>query len=384
MKDSPRSLKIEMVLPTLYPAGMEVMAARLTRALTGRGHEVGITCLESGGALADELIGEGYRVTVVPAPGFRSNLYAAALEKWFQRLRPDVAHVHSGVWLKAARAARRAGVPCVVHTAHGLPEREAWYLPVLARLAARFTDYVVAVSEPLRAYIAQQATLDVQRIRVIPNGADTDRFSPGPRTRALRTALAIDNECAVIGNVARLDPVKNHELLLDAFALLRARVPDATLVIVGDGALRGTLARRIAALGLDSRVHLVGSVGDVAQVYRDFDLFVLSSRGEGTSMSVLEAMSSGVCVIATAVGGTPDVLDHGRCGQLVRSDPTDLACAIETLLRDSRRRRNLAAAARERVVTHYSQTAMVDAYEDLYYSRLPHRSRAREFAGRTG
>jgi len=255
---------------------------------------------------------------------------------------------------------------------------------MLSRLAARCTDCVVAVSEPLRDYLARQAGMDADRIGVIPNGADTDRFTPGPRTRALRTALGIDDDGIVIGNVARLDPVKNHELLLDGFALLLRRMPDARLVIVGEGVLRDTLARRIAALGLDSHVHLVGSVADITQVYGDFDLFVLSSRGEGTSMSVLEAMSSGVCVVATAVGGTPDVLEHGRCGQLVHSDPTDLADAIEALLRDSDRRRSVAAAARERVVRHYSQTAMVDAYEELYYRRVADRAHARELAEKRG
>jgi len=365
-------LRIEMVIPAMEAAGMEVMTARLTRALAARGHHVGLTCIESGGVLADELRAEGFRVSVIPALGLRSILRAPLLETWLRTVAPDVVHVHSGAWLKAARAARRAGVPRVVHTAHGLigDDGEPWYVPLLHRWAARYTDWVAPVSAPLRDYMARRVKVDEAKMCVIPNAVNTDHFRPGPPTGALRKRLRIASDRLVVGTVARLDPVKNHALLIDAFARVRALVPEAALVIIGDGPLRASLESRARSLGLDQDIHFVGVSNDVAALYHELDLFVLSSNAEGTSMSILEAMASGVCVVATSVGGTPDLLADGASGMLVPpGDPAALGAALTELLRDAARRRHFADAGRARVEEHYSELLMIEAYEALYCGR---------------
>ena len=364
------SLTVEMVLPALEAAGMEAMTARLMRALAARGHRVGVTCIEAGGVLADQLRSEGYRVALVPALGLRAMWRAPLLESWLRTVGPDVVHVHSGAWLKAARAARRAGVPRVVHTVHGLigDDVEPWYVPLLHRQAARYTDWVIPVSAPLRDYMKRRVNVDAARMRVIPNGVNTDTFRPGPPTGALRERLRIASDRLVVGIVARLDPVKNHALLLDAFARVRALVPETALVIVGDGPLRSSLESRARSLGIDRDVHFVGVSTDVATLYRELDAFVLSSNAEGTSMSIIEAMASGVCVVATAVGGTPELLADGACGLLVPpGDPAALADALTLVLRDGARRRLLADAGRARAEEHYSERLMIDAYEALYH-----------------
>jgi len=362
-------LRIEMVLPSMAAAGMEAMTARLTRALAARGHHVGLTCIVSEGLLAEQLRAEGYRVALVPAPGLRSILRAPLLETWLRTVAPDVVHVHSGAWLKAARAARRAGVPRVVHTVHGLigDDAEPWYMPFLHRWAARHTDWVAPVSAPLRDYLQRPVNVDLAKVRLIPNSVNTDHFCPGPRTGALRESLRIASDRLVVGTVARLDPVKNHALLLDAFTRVRVLVPEAALVIIGDGPLRGDLESRARTLGLDGHVYFFGASNDVAAVYRELDLFVLSSNAEGTSMSALEAMASRVCVVATSVGGMPDLLAEGASGILVpRKDPVALADALAEMLRDGARRRRLAEAGRVRAEEHYSEGAMINAYEALY------------------
>jgi glycosyltransferase involved in cell wall biosynthesis len=362
-------LKIEMVLPALEAAGMEAMTARLTRALAARGHRVGVTCIEAGGVLADQLRSEGYRVAVVPALGLRAMLRAPRLEAWLRTVAPDVVHVHSGAWLKTARAARRAGVPRVVHTVHGLigDDVEPWYVPLLHRQAARYTDCVIPVSVPLRDYLARRVNVNPAKMRVIPNGVNTETFRPGPTTGALRERLRIGSDRRVVGIVARLDPVKNHALLIDAFARVHAVIPDAALIIVGDGPLRGSLEARARSLDVEADVHFVGVSNDVAALYRELDAFVLPSNAEGTSMSILEAMASGVCVVATAVGGTPELLADGACGMLFPpGDPAALANALSVVLTDGARRRRLTDAARVRVEEHYSEQLMIDAYEALY------------------
>lgn len=359
---------VEMVLPSMPTAGMEVMVARMVRRLAGRGHRVGVTCIEEIGALGEELADEGVRVTLVPTPGLGTILRAPALEGWLAASGADVVHVHSGAWLKAAGAARRAGLP-VVATMHGIEAPEPWYYPGLLHWAGRRSDRVIAVSESVVEYLGSVARLPRSRVSLIPNGICTERFASGGPAGAFRERLGIPRSAPLVGHVARLDPVKNQPLLLEAFALLRREVPDAVLAIVGDGAMRADLESRIAALGLEGAVHVVGVVRDVAPLYRDFDLFVLSSRTEGTSMSMLEAMASGVPCVATAVGGNPALLDHGRCGALVPpDDPRLLADAMRGLILDGERRDALSAAARDRVEKHYSEKAMLDSYAATYRS----------------
>jgi glycosyltransferase involved in cell wall biosynthesis len=361
-------LRIEMVVPTLDAAGMEVMVANLTRGLAERGHDVGVTCLEADGPLADELRAAGSRVAVVvSSPGFRGVLRPVELEAWLREVRPDIVHVHSGGWLKAARAAHRAGVRHVVHTVHGLLDHEPWHGVLLKRWAARYTESVVAVSEPLRQYLLRVVRLPATKVTLVPNGVDEHLFSPGPRHGDWRGAMGIPPGALVIGNVARLDSVKNHADLIDAFAMMRPQVPEAVLVIAGEGPLRRDLEARVAALGATQQIRFLGETRDIARIYREFDLFVLSSRAEGTSLSVLEAMASGVCVVATAVGGTPALLRDGAVGCLVRpGDPRGLATAMADLMHDQRRRRELADAGRNAVIARYSLETMVRRYEQEY------------------
>jgi glycosyltransferase involved in cell wall biosynthesis len=361
------SLAIEMVVPTLDVGGMEVLVASMARGLAARGHRVGVTCLEHDGAQADALRADGVRVSVVPTPGLRTIVRAPALAEHFARLAPDVVHSHSGVWEKAARAARHAGVARVVHTVHGLHDTEPWHGPLLKRWGARHTDWVVAVSEPLREYLVERVGLDAARVRVLINGIHTDEFRPGAHAGALRDRLGIGPDAPLVGTVARIAPIKNHAMLISSFARVLEQRPDAHLAIVGDGPVRPALEAQIASLGLADRVHLPGMMTGLAPVYRDLDLFVLSSLAEGTSISMLEAMATGCGIVATRVGGNTDLLDGGACGTLVPSDDASaMADALVALLDAPAERRRLGAAARARVLAHFSEAAMLDGYEALY------------------
>lgn len=356
------------MLPTLEIGGMEVLTVSMARGLRARGHEVGVTCLLGEGVLADALRADGIPVSCVLTPGTRTIVHAPRLVEHFRRIRPHVVHTHNGVWEKGARAARLANVPVVGHTLHGLHQNERWWLlPHLTRWAARHSDWVVPVSRELEAYLVGPARLRSTMVRHIINGVDTGRFAPGARLGPVRATLGLDGDTPLVGIVARLAPVKNHALLIAAFARTLVRVPDAHLAIVGDGELREALAGQIAEAGLGARVHLVGALQGMERIYRELDVFVLSSTTEGTPMSVLEAMASGVPVVATAVGGIPALLDDGVTGRLVPSHDRDaLGDAMADLLADGAARQRMGLAARARVVERYSETAMLDAYERLY------------------
>lgn len=359
-------LRIEMILPSLIAAGMETVTARLAMRLGEAGHRVGVTCLEDTGPLAAELEAAGHRVAVVPAPGLRTNIAPTALTGWLRAERPDVVHVHSGAWLKGVRAARLAGVRRVVFTEHGLNDVEPWFSSFLKRCGAHYTDTVVAVSEPLREYLVRTAGIRADRVIVVPNGVDTARFNPVGRTAGIRERLGI-GDAPMLGHIARLAPVKNQPLLVDAFAEARRRVPNAHLVIVGDGSERSAIEARIAAGSLQTCVHLIGEARAIPEILREMDAFALPSKAEGTSMSVLEAMASGVAVVASSVGGTPDLLNHGECGQLVPpNDVPALARALADVLSDAAVRSALGSAGRARAVAQYSETTVTDRYEQLY------------------
>lgn len=376
-----RPLRVEMLVPSLVSAGMEIMVASLVRALGRRGHAVGVTCLEEEGDLVAGLERDGHRVSLVRTPGAVANVWAPALAAHLRTIRPDVVHVHSGVWAKGARAARHAGVPVIGHTAHGLLDREPWHGPALKRLAAWSSDWVAAVSQPLATYLTRDIGIPAELVSVVPNGIDTERFAPGPRTGVLRARTGVAASRPLIGTVARLAPVKNQAVLLRAFAQVRERVRDAALVLVGDGPLRGELGELAAALGVADDVHFVGATDDTAPVYRELDLFVLSSLAEGTSMSILEAMASGTPVVATAVGGTPDLLGDGRSGSLVPSnDATALAAAMAGAILDRGAAQQRAECALRRARDHYSQTAMLQTYESLYRGARVSSSHGREHA----
>jgi sugar transferase (PEP-CTERM/EpsH1 system associated) len=359
-------MRIEMVVPSMIAAGMETVVANLSRSLVKRGHRVGITCLQSRGVMADALEGEGIRVTVVDASGPGTLLWPAALRNWFRKLSPDVVHAHSGVWMKSARAAHLAGVRTVLHTMHGFPDVDPWHRPWIERLASLWTTAIAVVSEPLRTYVVDTLHVAPARVHLLLNGVDAAKFRPAAAGEA-GARFGQGPGRVIIGHIGRFSPVKNHALLLDAFARVHAEHPEAYLVLVGDGPLRDEVRARASSLGIAEHVAFPGIFLDAAPLYRDMDVFVLPSLLEQTSMSILEAMASGVPVIATGVGGSPALLDHGKAGVLVPSgDVNMLADSMCALIRDPNLRRELGLRGRARALAEYDHEKMVDRYESLY------------------
>ena len=360
-------MKIEMVVPALAAAGMETVVARLTHGFSSRGHDVGVTCIQGLGPIADDLVQAGHRVTLVPTPGLHTLVFPLRLRDWFLERKPDVIHIHSGAWLKAANAARAARVSRILFTMHGIDGTLPWYDRLLDRIAASRTEVVVAVTPALVPYLTESAKVPPRRLHVVMNGIDVRTFQPGPRSARVRSVLGTSPSEVIIGHVARFMPVKNHMLLVNAMARVARMRSNCRLALIGDGVLRPQVEREVAQLGIEDRVAFLGHLTDLPGVYRDLDIAVLSSVSEATSISILEAMASGVPVVATAVGGTPELLAYGQAGLLVPSEDADaLAEALVRLVDSVDERRRLGQLARERAVALFSEDAMLDAYEELY------------------
>jgi glycosyltransferase involved in cell wall biosynthesis len=366
-----------MVLPTLTRAGMEIVTARLAVELTELGQSVEVVCLEETGPVADDLTAAGVPVHLIRTPGLLTNIMPRQLVEWLAATKPDVVHSHSGVWLKAARAARLAQVPGMVHTVHGLLTVEPWYTPLLMRLAGRLTSTVVPVSESLRGYLLDTVRLPDAAIHLVLNGVDTHVFHPS-KNIAREDIIGRPISGPVLGCVARFDPIKNHELLLEAFAVVRRTHPEAVLVLVGDGEARASLENRARQPDLQGAVVFTGDRRDTPDLYRCFDVFTLTSKIEGTSMSILEAMATGCCIVATDVGGSGALLDHGAAGVVVPpGDVLTLADRLTAVLDDAAHRRRLGENARARAVQTYGQHSMTLRYLEIYREVVSRISRSR-------
>ena len=305
-----------------------------------------------------------------------------ALYRLFRRLRPAIVHTRNLAALEAAFPAWLAGVRIRVHGEHGrdvgdLDGSNRRYRFV-RRTYRPFVDRYVALSGDLERYLVDVIGVPGERVVRIVNGVDTERFHPRSE-RAVPPGFPFsDRALCVIGTVGRLAHVKHQTLLAHAFVRVLERAPGLRqrlrLAVVGDGPLRGDVEAILAHAGVADLAWLPGARDDVPDVLRALDVFVLPSLAEGISNTILEAMASGLPVIATDVGGNAELVEHGRSGTLVPSDDTDaLALAIEQYAKPAVARA-VGHAARRRAENVLGLEAMVARYEALYDELLVERA----------
>jgi sugar transferase (PEP-CTERM/EpsH1 system associated) len=328
-----------------------------------------IVCLTTTGALHErvrpdvEVFSLGKRAGQDPAALVR-------LVRLLRRIRPAVVHSRNWAAFDAVPAARLAGVRVVVHGEHGReaadPDgRDAWRKRI-RRLLHPLVSQFVTVSHDLERWLLEVVGLPARKVVTIQNGVDLTRFGHR-RRRESRETLALPADALVVGTVGRLDPVKAQAALIRAFAALRPAHPDAWLVLAGDGPCRDELMDAVKRLGVLGRTRLLGDRSDVPLILSALDLFILPSIAEGLSNTVLEAMASGLPVVATRVGGNPELIEDGTNGRLIpRQDDDALVAAMAAYLDDPHLRALHGKASRQRAVDHFSLDRMTDAYVRLY------------------
>jgi glycosyltransferase involved in cell wall biosynthesis len=257
-----------------------------------------------------------------------------------------------------------ADVPVICSALHstGLPDR----VELANRLLAPITDAFIAVAEPHRRYLAEHEGCPGDRVRVIPNGVDVERFHPRWPNRALRREVGLPHGAPVAGIVAALRPEKHHELFLRAAALVRQEVSEAQFLIVGSGPQREELERLAQDLSLGGAVHFLGTRGDVAEVLSIVDVVMLTSHMEANPVSILEAMASEKPVVATRVGSVPETVLDRQTGFLVPpGDARQIADRVIELFGDPELAGRMGRAGREHVVAHWSVERTVEGYQEL-------------------
>ena len=289
----------------------------------------------------------------------------AAVARRLRALRPDVLHTHNPApHLVGALAARLSGVPVVINTKHGrnYPHNRKWVLA--NRLASWLSNKVVAVSGDAGDVALKIEKVPAHKVEVIRNGIDLERFpiARRPRRESCRRAV----------HVARISySSKDQRTLLQAVRIVADRQPDFVLDIVGDGPDRSDLEGFCDELHLRSHVNFIGFRDDVQHYLSRAEFFVLSSVTEGISLTLLEAAASGLPIVATQVGGNPEVTVHGESGFLVPPrSPESLAAAMLEMLSDRNRARRMGIAGRRRVAEQFDLCRAVARYEELYLSLL--------------
>lgn len=355
---------------SMATGGIETLIVDMARALRTLGFASTVAVFEGGGSL-ERRLGE-LGVAVHPL-GKREGLdprLVFRLRRLIARAAVDVVHSHNfSTWLYTALALRGLTRSVRhVHTEHSNVEfraRRYW----LERLLGRMTTYTVAVSAAVRDTMIGDIGIPPDRVRLIYNGIDTRRFAPdAARRESMRQALGVGSDGVVIGMVARLAAVKDHATLIGAFARLqRSCARPVQLVLVGEGPERAALEREIAAHGIGADVRLAGEQHNTHDWLRAFDIYALSSISEGMNLTLLEAMSSGLPVVATDVGGNPEIVRDGETGSLVPArDAEAMAETLSRLVEFETLRARMGAAGRRRVEECFSQESMLQAYVELY------------------
>lgn len=351
-----RRIRVAHVSLNLNMGGAEKLLVEFARHVDRRRFELRFVALGQRGNLAEEVEAHGWPVTALEEPeGLRAGL-VFRLRKLLRQWGADVVHTHNTKpLLYAAPAAWLARVPVVIHTRHGRGFHASRRETAAFRILTRLVDRVVCVSKD-SASLSEAEGITPHKICTIWNGIDASRFDyRGPR----------EGGPAVM--VGRLNPVKDVETLIRAVPFVLRECPAFHLEIAGEGECLPALKELTGQLGLREHVHFLGEIRDIPELLARASLLVLSSVSEGISLTLLEAMARGLPVVATHVGGNPEVVIDEENGYLVPSkEPARLAGRIVDLIRQPDLARRMGQRGRERVLAHFQISRMVAQYETLY------------------
>jgi glycosyltransferase involved in cell wall biosynthesis len=361
-------MKIAHLLSSFEIGGQERMVRDLAVGQQLSGHQALAISLAPppDGPLADELRARGVETARVAKRGrhFDPTL-PFRLAALLRRAGVDVVHAHNHQPLVYGAPAAKLARATAVYTRHG-QRAGGWRLRLARRAAARWLDASVAVSADTASIARRLGEGTAGRVAVVENGIDTSPYRRNAETRAeVRRALGIPGQAWVIGSVGRLVPEKSYDLLLRAAAPLLGEA--AHLVLAGEGSEGPALRALRSTLPAGRFIHLPGLRRDVPALLAALDVFALCSRSEGLPLALLEAMASGLPVVATAVGGIGAVLDDSGAGLLIPpGDEAALRSALDRLTRDPARAAEMGRRARQLALARYDRARMVDGYFEIY------------------
>ena len=375
-----RRLRIAYVPAALRPGGAERQMLALAERLPKDQFEVDFLVLSGPGDYDARARAAGARVREIGAASSPNDALRTRMARRIRKSAKFASVARSGhydvidAWLYpsdviTAFVRPLARNPVVISGRRNLDPHESFGRAgrFVDGLAIRMTDAVVANSAAAAAYAISHERLDPAKVRIIRNGVELIAPMSSAARVASRLGLGAAADELLVGCVANYLPVKGHDLLIDAFSRVADAAPGARLVLVGEGPMRAAMEGQIRTLGLDGRVRLFGSVADPTAMLGAFDVVVQASRSEGLPNALLEAAAAGRPIVATAAGGSGEIILDGQTGLLVPIDDGDaLASALLRVLRDVDLRYSLGPAARERAATMFGMGRFVTEFAALY------------------
>jgi len=361
-----RRIKVLFLITELNVGGAEMVVAKMAAHLNKDRFHCSVCSLLPDGRLADVLQEQGVKTLSLD---IKSKLDLGGLFKLVRLLRRekiDILHTHLfHVNLLGRIAGRLAGVPVIISHQHGVERNRSKVRSLLDRLTSRYADLVISTCEVVKETLIKRDKISPGKIRIIYNGVETPNVNV--ESSSVRRDLGIALDAPVIGVVANLRPMKGYDTFLKAARMILDEVENARFLIVGGGPLEDELKALAFKLGIWPQTIFTGFRDDVPNLLATMDVFVLPSLWEGVPMALLEAMAMAKPVVATEVGGIPEIVIDGVTGLLVPPrDPDALAEAIIALLQDRERAEAMGQAGRERVEKYFTVERMVQKTEALY------------------
>ena len=381
-----KPLRIAHVVHSLELGGLENGVVNLLNKLNSAQFDHTLICLTRAGTFVERIQNKDVTLIELGGSAQRFRFPLVKLAGLFRQIEADIVHTRGWGAVDAVFAAKAAGVPAIIHGEHGREWTDTrgrnWKRNQIRLIIGRLVKRYVIVSDFFRPWLTNECRVKADKIVYIPNGVDIQRFHPleeiapdgvtnfdvrSPSVQDLRRRLRLPPEGVLIGSVGRLDPVKDLPTLLDSFAALLPEFPESHLALVGDGPLRGQLEDQAKRLGIDHAVSWLGRRDDVPALLQCFDIFVQSSLFEGMSNTILEAMATGLPIIASDTGGNSDLVASGRNGLLFPvGDVSSLTGSIRHYLSDTVSRKIHALESRRRALSQFRMSLMADRYADLY------------------
>ncbi len=365
-------LRILRLITWLPVGGIERRIGTILPLLHERGHHTEIVCLREYGALAERIMDKGIPVSLIP---LKSRLHPAgirALARFIKKGNFDIVHSHmyrSNVpGTIAAKVAGFKGV--VLSQVHNMDTWETRRQRWMDRFLCRWRDGVIAVSERVKQDVIENLHLPLEKCYVLYNGIDIERYSNAEIPRGLREELGIRESDILVTMVARLVPQKNHHMVVEAAEDIVRREPRIKFMFVGDGKLREELEQQARERGIGQHVIFTGKRDDIPSLLEISDISILPSFKEGFSNAIIEAMASGLPVIASDVGGNPEAIEHDQCGYIIQPEDKEKFIAYTLrLAQDEDLRQRMSNNAAERA-KKFSISEMVEHTENLYLKLL--------------
>ncbi|NQT32164.1 MAG: glycosyltransferase [Candidatus Omnitrophica bacterium] len=367
-----KKAKVIHMVEDLEVGGMESIVLAIACGIDRDKYDPEVWCVHKRGGFLEKLEAAGIKVVDMGINSCYNPKGIMKLSSSLKEARPDIVHTHSYFVNVAGRiAARMAGVPRVVTHIHNAYVHYSFLNCVIEKILSYFTDKIICCSEAVRNFAIKKEKINFSKLAVIYNGIDLQRFDHMPEKAVARRSLGINDDEILITSVASLTEKKGQKYLVEAAADIVKEHSNVKIMLVGKGPLKNKLEEDARRLNLSSSIVFLGVRHDIPEILGASDIFVLPSLVEGLSLAIIEAMAAGLAVVATNVGGNPEVVHDGITGTIIPpEDPEALSEAVKALLLDNRKLKTMGWDGRRVCREEFSQEIMIRKIEQLYDSLI--------------